>query len=33
MKRASGVLLPVSSVWGEYSQGSFGTAEKQWKAF
>ena len=30
MKRASGVLMHVSSLWGEYSEGSFGTAAQQW---
>lgn len=33
MKRASGVLMHVSSLWGEYSEGSFGTAAKQWIDF
>lgn len=33
MKRASGVLLHVSSLWGEYSEGSFGQAAKEWIDF
>lgn len=30
MKRASGVLLHISSLWGEYSEGSFGKAAREW---
>ena len=30
MKRASGVLLHISSLWGEYSEGSLGNAAKEW---
>ncbi|MBQ1272924.1 MAG: 4-alpha-glucanotransferase, partial [Clostridia bacterium] len=33
MKRASGVLLHVSSLWGDYSEGSFGQAAKEWIDF
>ncbi len=33
MKRASGVLLHVSSLWGDYSEGSFGDAAKEWIDF
>ena len=32
MKRASGVLLHVSSLWGDYSEGTFGAA-KEWIDF
>ena len=30
MNRASGVLLHISSLWGDYSEGSFGKAAKEW---
>lgn len=30
MKRASGVLMHVSSLWGKYSCGSFGKEAKEW---
>ena len=30
MQRASGVLMHVSSLWGEYSEGSFGQGAKEW---
>ena len=30
MKRASGVLLHISSLWGQYSEGSLGRAAKEW---
>lgn len=33
MKRASGVLMHVSSLWGEYSSGSFGQAAREWIDF
>lgn len=33
MKRASGVLLHASSLWGDYSIGSFGKAARQWIDF
>lgn len=33
MKRASGVLLHVSSLWGDFSEGSFGEAARQWVDF
>lgn len=33
MKRASGVLLHVSSLWGNYSCGSFGEACREWIDF
>ena len=33
MKRASGVLMHVSSLWGEYSVGSFGREAKQFVDF
>lgn len=33
MKRASGVLMHISSLWGDYSEGSFGKAAKQWVDF
>ena len=29
-KRASGVLMHVSSLWGDYSQGSFGAGAREW---
>ncbi len=33
MKRKSGVLMHISSLWGEYSEGSFGNEAKQWIDF
>lgn len=33
MKRASGVLMHVSSLWGDHSEGSFGQAAKEWIDF
>ena len=33
MKRASGVLLHVSSLWGDHSEGSFGAAAREWIDF
>ena len=33
MKRASGVLMHVSSLWGGYSEGSFGKAAVEWIDF
>lgn len=30
MKRASGVLMHVSTLWGDYSEGSFGKAALEW---
>ena len=30
IKRASGVLLHISSLWGDYSEGSLGKAAKEW---
>ena len=33
MKRASGVLMHVSTLWGNYSEGSFGKAAKEWIDF
>lgn len=30
MKRASGVLLHISSLWGNYSEGSLGDAAREW---
>ena len=33
VKRSSGVLLHVSSLWGNYSEGSFGKAAKEWIDF
>ena len=33
MKRASGVLMHVSSLWGEYSIGSFGKEAKKFVDF
>ena len=33
MKRASGVLLHVSSLWGEYSEGAFGDGAREWIDF
>ena len=33
MKRASGVLMHISSLWGDHSEGSFGEAARQWVDF
>ena len=33
MKRASGVLMHISSLWGEYSEGSFGAEAMEWIDF
>jgi len=33
MKRSSGVLMHISTLWGEYSEGSFGQAAKDWIDF
>lgn len=33
MKRSSGVILHVSSLWGDYSEGSFGKAAREWIDF
>ena len=33
MKRSSGVLMHVSSLWGEYSEGSFGNEALEWVDF
>ena len=33
MNRASGVLLHISSLWGDHSEGSFGEAARQWIDF
>ncbi|MBQ8187810.1 MAG: 4-alpha-glucanotransferase, partial [Clostridia bacterium] len=33
MKRSSGVLMHVSTLWGEHSEGSFGQAAKDWIDF
>lgn len=33
MKRSSGVLMHVSTLWGEHSEGSFGQAAKEWIDF
>ena len=33
MKRSSGVLLHISSLWGDYSEGSFGKAAREWVDF
>ena len=33
MKRASGVLMHISSLWGDYSEGSFGEAAREWVDF
>lgn len=33
MKRSSGVLLHVSSLWGGYSEGAFGKAAREWIDF
>ena len=33
MKRASGVLMHISSLWGDYSEGSFGDAAREWIDF
>ncbi len=33
MKRSSGVLMHISSLWGDYSAGSFGEAAREWIDF
>ncbi len=33
MKRSSGVLMHISSLWGEYSEGSFGESARAWIDF
>ncbi len=33
MKRGSGILMHVSSLWGDYSHGSFGQSAKEWIDF
>lgn len=33
MKRSSGVLMHISSLWGDYSVGSFGDEARQWIDF
>ncbi len=33
MKRSSGILMHVSSLWGEYSEGSFGKEALEWVDF
>ena len=33
MKRASGVLMHVSSLWGDFSEGAFGKAALEWIDF
>ena len=33
MKRKSGVLMHVSSLWGEYGEGSFGKEAREWVDF
>ena len=33
MKRTSGVLMHISSLWGEYSSGSFGKNAREWIDF
>ncbi len=33
MKRQSGVLMHVSSLWGDYSEGSFGREAREWVDF
>ena len=33
MKRASGVLMHVSTLWGQYSEGAFGKAALEWIDF
>ena len=33
MKRASGVLMHISSLWGNYSEGSFGAEAREWIDF
>lgn len=33
MKRSSGVLMHISSLWGEYSEGSFGDSARAWIDF
>ena len=30
MKRKSGVLMHISSLWGDYSEGSFGKEAREW---
>ena len=30
MQRSSGVLMHISSLWGEYSEGSFGAEAREW---
>ena len=32
-ERKSGVLMHVSSLWGDYSEGSFGKAAYEWIDF
>ena len=33
MKRKSGVLMHISSLWGDYSEGSFGAEAREWIDF
>jgi 4-alpha-glucanotransferase len=33
MKRSSGVLMHVSSLWGKYSEGSLGAEAREWIDF
>ena len=33
MKRSSGVLMHISAIWGEYSEGSFGAEALEWIDF
>lgn len=33
MKRSSGVLMHISSLWGDYSEGSFGKEAREWIDF
>ncbi|MCQ2354349.1 MAG: 4-alpha-glucanotransferase [Clostridia bacterium] len=33
MKRASGILMHISSLWGDYSEGSFGLPAREWIDF
>ena len=33
MKRSSGVLMHVSSIWGEYGEGAFGNEALEWVDF
>ena len=33
LTRSSGVLMHISSLWGDYSEGSFGKAAKEWIDF